>query len=159
MPRGGKRTGKGPYGNRTDMNRPQAVQAAPSKVYGQGVAQEASQRAVPVAAPPAQRQAVAPATPAAGAPPGPPPGGMGDLLRPTERPDEPMTAGMSLGAGPGPEALGQMFQDPAKQDLMAFAPYLPTLELLANLPESSVETRNFVRRLRGSMPLDTRLER
>jgi hypothetical protein len=28
------------------------------------------------------------------------------LFAPTERPDEPITAGIAMGAGPGPEALG-----------------------------------------------------
>lgn len=34
-----------------------------------------------------------------------PPGGMG-LLAPTARPAEPVTAGLPVGPGPGPEALG-----------------------------------------------------
>jgi hypothetical protein len=34
-----------------------------------------------------------------------PPGSLGSLERPTERPDEPVTAGAAGGPGPGPEAL------------------------------------------------------
>jgi hypothetical protein len=34
-----------------------------------------------------------------------PPGAMGPLDRPTERPNEPVTAGSPFGPGPGPEAL------------------------------------------------------
>lgn len=34
------------------------------------------------------------------------PGEMGALDRPTERPGEPVTAGLPSGPGPGPEALG-----------------------------------------------------
>jgi hypothetical protein len=35
-------------------------------------------------------------------PQGTPPGGRGPLTRPTERPGEPITAGLAVGPGPGP---------------------------------------------------------
>lgn len=39
------------------------------------------------------------------------PGGPGiHLMRPTERPGEPVTAGLPMGPGPGPEALGPLGQ-------------------------------------------------
>lgn len=68
--------------------------------------------------------------------------------RPTEFPDEPLTAGIANGAGPGPEALGLGGAD---QDMAAFRAYLPTLELLSSLPNASSATRNFVRRIRGAL--------
>jgi hypothetical protein len=46
------------------------------------------------------------ATPGAGPAPFIPPGAVGSLERPSERPDEPITHGAALGAGPGPESLG-----------------------------------------------------
>jgi hypothetical protein len=52
-----------------------------------------------------------------------------------------------------------MFQDPGQQSLGELAPYLPYFEQLANLPTATIETRNFVRRLRGSVPPDARLDR
>jgi hypothetical protein len=108
VPRGGKRYGTPgtAYSNRTDL---QAVRTAPSRQYGQRAGQERSQRALPLAgatSPGPTAPAAVPARP--GALPGPPmplPGqGMPRLDDPTGRPAEPVTAGMELGAGAGPEA-------------------------------------------------------
>lgn len=77
--------------------------------YGVAARQAESQAAVPPGPPPAQAaaQAAAPAAPAPvmAAPAGPDPGSLGSLLDPTARPDEPITAGLPTGAGPGPEVL------------------------------------------------------
>jgi len=59
------------------------------------------------------------------------------LLAPTQRPDEPVTAGSPLGAGPGPEALGilpgqQMGGTSAKQ----------VVQSLAAHPDASPELRS-----------------
>ena len=88
------------YPNRTDLRNPAqkvAKMAAKGQPYGEAGQQLASQSAVPMAAPP---------TTAPPAPVGPAPGGLGDLLRPTERPNEPDTAGMPFGPGPGREVFG-----------------------------------------------------
>lgn len=84
------------------------------------------------------------------------------LDAPTERESEPLTAGARLGAGPGLEAL-RLNGDPyagrgsgIDPDLIEISKHLPTLELLASLPGSSVATRNLVRRLRGAAPVDLR---
>lgn len=61
------------------------VVAVPGGGYGDVVAQLDAQRAVPMGAPL--------------------PGGFGDPLRGTDRPDEPVTSGAALGAGPGPEVM------------------------------------------------------
>ena len=104
MPRngqGGRRQGAPgkAYPNRTDMNQNrQPVTVASGQPYGARQEQVAAQRALPLpAAPPVP----APPPPA----PGALPGGRGPFTRPTEYPDEPLTAGMSMGPGPGPEAL------------------------------------------------------
>lgn len=98
--RGGVRQGAPgqAYPNRTDLNQNrQPVQAAAGQPYGQRGAQEAAQRAIPLpAAPPVQ----------ASPPPGPAPGSFGAFNRPTEYPNEPLTAGLPIGPGPGPEVLG-----------------------------------------------------
>lgn len=104
--RGGRRRGQQgkAYAQRTDLNQnraPLPVMAGPSKSYGSRKAQEDAQRAVPMAPPPAPPQ---PATPAVAPPPAP--GSFGDPLRPTERPEEPISAGLDWGPGPGSEALG-----------------------------------------------------
>lgn len=102
MPRGGYRRGAPgkAYAQRTDMNQNrQPVQAAAGQAYGERQAQEQAQRAVPLpAAPPVQ-------TPPPSSAPGALPGSFGDFLRPTERPNEPLTAGLPVGPGPGPEAV------------------------------------------------------
>jgi hypothetical protein len=97
LPRGGKRQGKpgATYTNRTDLMR-QPVKTSPSPEYGTAVRQAEAQRAVPLAA----------------APPPPVPGAAGPLDRPSERPSEPITAGMPMGPGPGPEVLGPQFGGP-----------------------------------------------
>lgn len=107
MPRGGRRQGQPGknYPNRTDLaaNR-QPIQAASGQEYGQRKAQEDAQRAIPL--PAAQTQAQVQAEPY------PLPGSFGAFDRPTEYPDEPVTAGISSGPGPGPEALGFPLDDP-----------------------------------------------
>ena len=84
--------GPGKFSKRTDL---------PSEYYGEGVetsaiksgASLASTRGVAdnVGGRPAGAPAVAPVT---------------ELYAPTTRPDEPITAGINMGAGPGAEALG-----------------------------------------------------
>lgn len=103
----------------------QAPVAAPGQAYGENQDQIQAQNVIPLP----QRDAVAAAaaTPAQaplGPPPGapvsggnpieallaaaqgtPPPAG-GGLAAPSARPGEPVTAGLPVGPGPGPEALG-----------------------------------------------------
>lgn len=124
MPRGGRRRGTPgtAYAQRTDLNRPVPVQAATGQPYGAAKAQLDAQRAVPVAPPPSPPQAAAgPSQPAGG----PPPGGMGDFLRASERPGEPLTAGIASGAGPGPEALN-MTGNPDRDELGAIYMQFPS---------------------------------
>jgi hypothetical protein len=68
---------------------------------------------------------------------------------PTQAPGEPVTAGAALGAGIGPEAAGIKSDEQATVDQMR--PYLRSLELVANLPGSNPQTRNFVRKLRARL--------
>lgn len=81
-------------------------------------------------------------------------GGLGGFTRPTERPNEPVTAGLPFGPGPGRESLEQRLPQPVQRDpdLEALRPYLGTLELLASQPDTSIAARNFIRRIRGGMP-------
>lgn len=92
MPRaGGRRQGRAGtnYANRSDLRAPPL---APSQQYGQGVTHQAAVAAVPL---PKQ------------APPSLPiPGMVADLTAPTARPAEPVTTGLPIGAGAGPQALG-----------------------------------------------------
>ena len=100
------------YPNRSDLaagrgpSNVQPIRTAPGQPYGAAGGQAAAMAAIPLpSAPPPGGGAPAPApTP----PPGPPavnpvqPGSLTPLDAPTQRPDEPVTAGASFGAGPGP---------------------------------------------------------
>jgi hypothetical protein len=94
MPRGGRRTGAPgqSYTNRTDLNQP--VRTVPGQTYGQAGQQAAAQQAIPLP------QSA-----------GPPPPGPGLLAAPSNRPGEPVTAGLPIGPGPGPEAVGMPTPD------------------------------------------------
>lgn len=140
--------------------KPLPVQAGPSQQYGSRVAQENAQRAVPLAPSPGP-----PAPTAVPGAPAPQPGGFsqyarergGDLFAATTRPDEPWTSGLPSGpgSGPGVEALGVLSRpDAGDPDAVDMARYLPALEAMANQPGASVSTRNFVRRLRGTVSSD-----
>jgi hypothetical protein len=88
-------------GQRTDLNTAQSRvkrMAAKNQTYGKATEQMESQRAVPMGAGPTQVQ-------------GPTPGGA-LFSRPTERPDEPITAGAPFGDGMGPMAAGVPMYNP-----------------------------------------------
>lgn len=150
--RGGRREGQPgtAYGQRTDLQTAKLpIAAGPSQQYGQRVQQEDAQRALPlgrapqVSGPPGERTA----------PPDVrvPPGGLGDILRPTDRPDEPLTAGVPFGAGPGPEALN-LPPTLAENDVQHLRGYMPVLEFLASRPDASPSMRAYYRGLRAKMP-------
>lgn len=125
---GGARTGTPGtrYGNRTDL---QAPKAAPNQTYGQAGQQLAAQRAVPLpAAPP---PATAPQPPGQGGAAGPfaTPADTPNLTDPTQRPDEPLTAGLPFGPGSGPEALGPAPMSDVEARLRALYQASPTPEL------------------------------
>lgn len=93
MPRGGERAGQPgrQYSNRADLQSSPRT-AGKEKVYGDVARQQAVQR-TPDAAPTQTRPAP------------PPPGSLTSLGAPSDHPNEPVTAGLALGPGPGPEAL------------------------------------------------------
>jgi len=120
--RGGARQGTPgqAYGNRTDLNASLPIQTVPNQGYGVAAAQQAAQRAIPMGAQPVPG-AAAPVAQGQGPIPQPaqpqpttitgqlPPTQMypGELKfgHPTEAPEEPITAGLPFGDGPGPEVL------------------------------------------------------
>lgn len=99
-----------------------------------------------------QDQAGAPMAAAPGPGGGGPPVDLSQVVpfgAPTQRPDEPVTAGASVGQGAGPEALGldgTGDQDPSYQQLKQL---LPSLEIMANMPVAGPAFRQFVRRVRA----------
>lgn len=119
----------------------QPVRAITDAAYGEQATYRADQQGAPMAkaASPSQGQAAPTA----------------DLSRvvpmgaPSQHPDMPVTAGADSGPGPGMAALGMSApqNDPGIAQMRAL---LPMFELAANLPTSSFEFRQFVRRLRAS---------
>ena len=127
MPRGGKRTGTPgtAYANRTDLAKPALGVQTPT--YGDKAAQRRAVEAVPLPRPqgPGPMPRVDPA-------PAPPIPGQSPFDRPTDRPQEPLTAGMAQGAGPGPGIL-QPAVDPVVETLRAAIARFPTPGALALL--------------------------
>jgi hypothetical protein len=88
-------SGPGPYAKRTDLS-------YQSQSYGDGVAYNAAKSGAPLAtAPKSPLLSQAPDV-SQGASSGP----VTPLYAPTERPNEPITAGIDMGPGPGSNALG-----------------------------------------------------
>jgi len=134
------------------MPRARKLQPVPGQAYGRRQQQE--QVADVAAAQPSPQQRIEQLGEAAGA--------MsfgGGLLAPTQRPDEPVTAGLPVGPGAGPPdgtpgaVEGQLPVDPRQ-----VARWLPILEQLARRPGTSRATVAFVRDLRASLPPDVGAE-
>jgi len=123
MPRGGKRQGtqgKG-YSNRTDLAVDYAAGGSPATGGMQ--------------APAAQRQFIPPVVGADQVP---------SLLDPSARPDEPVTAGLKSGPGPGPEAMPPMPPsptDPVRQVIQAMMMMTPNPDLARVLARLDYEGR------------------
>lgn len=84
------------YPNRTDLRNPMSKAKFTGQGYGKATQQANAQAAVPTGPPPTDMiQPVAPV-----------PGQVTDLTGVSQRPDEPISAGMPFGAGPGPEIFG-----------------------------------------------------
>ena len=128
------------------------MKVAPGQQYGKGVEQRDAQRAVPMAGRPVTPAPTSSAVASRRPPPGINPGELTPLDAPSARPGEPVTSGMSMGAGSGPEVLGGLAPK-AENGVEDLAPYLPMLEFMASQPNASSQTRNFVRRLRGAAPV------
>lgn len=72
------------------------------------------------------------------------------LGAPTRRPDEPVTAGVDAGPGPGREILGlKTPADVQVEDLSRLAKYMPIMMTYADSPQSSGTMKAFVKYLRS----------
>lgn len=122
--RGGTRQGiqGAQYSNRSDLiEKPrQPVRTATGQAYGQAGAQAAAQRAIPLPQQPSPQMGSAPPLP---------------FDAPTQRPGEPVTAGLPIGAGPGPEVLGPMGDDTIILQLRALYQAYPNSDLRAIIEE------------------------
>lgn len=118
----------GALSQRTDM-RPQGAMQLPDAAYGEQQDFQQIQGGAPMQ----------------GTPVMPPPTG---LMAPTERPDEPVTAGAPVGPGPGMESLPR--DDVYGNDMKMLAKYMPQFESMA-MEESTPESfRLFVRYVRAN---------
>ena len=73
------------------------------------------------------------------------------LYAPTERPDEPVTAGIDQGAGAGSNALMINQPDDYTNFNTNIQSYGPVLSYIASLQNTSPETRRAIRQLRDSL--------
>lgn len=129
MPRGGKRQGtpgRG-YSNRTDL----------------GVTPDMSQNTA------ASGGMTAPQAPVSDGQTGPTrsPDDTPMLSDPTMRPQEPITAGMAMGAGPGPEVLNM---DPRAAETARLKKWLPMLKPVIDDPETPDSVKLLYRYIRGA---------
>jgi len=132
-------SGPGTFAKRTDL------QYKPD-TYGAGVQYDAAKSGAPLATAPkspmlSQAPKVAGGAPAAGV----------GLYDPTQRPDEPITQGIPVGAGAGPEALMMNQSQDTPEEKARLLSYLPALEAAAQQPDSSQSFRNYVRVLRANL--------
>lgn len=71
-----------------------------------------------------------------------------NLSDPTNRPDEPITAGLPVGPGPGLEAMTGL--DPRQQETQALRKWLPLLEPMLDSADTPESVKILVRYIRGS---------
>lgn len=129
-------SGPGPFAKRTDR---QGAKQLPNAAYGEQRDFQAQQAAAPMAK-----------TPAPQMPRMNPMAGVVPLTAPTQRPDEPVTAGVDVGPGPGREILGLKSPiDNQLKDLSKLAKYMPLMAQFADSPESSGTMKAFVKYLRS----------
>lgn len=156
-----------PRSNRTDTLSPAPVTAAAGQGYGVAAEQRAAQGAIPIANGPTMPAAQAPGAPASSgavvtAPQGAPgpndlmamlqahngPGDSMNLMRPTERPNEPVTHGLPVGPGAGPEALTGVGAA-ARENAMGQATLSQLLSTLAGKPGAPSAIQNLASLAQG----------
>lgn len=139
-------SGPGNLSRRTDGG-PAAKKAPIQNLPNAGYGEQSEFRSIQQGAPIAQAQKPSPASPG-GAPVSvtPPP-----LDAPSQRQDEPVTAGVDAGAGPGSDALGLFDPSTMQADDIRYAlKYLPTLQYIVDSsPNASPATRALIKYLRS----------
>lgn len=122
-------SGPGKFSKRTDR---QGAKQLPNAAYGEQKQFQAEQAGAPMARTPNPMADVVP------------------LTAPTRRPDEPVTAGVDVGPGPGSEILGlKTPTDVTLEDLNKLSKYMPLMMQYADSPQSSGTMKAFVKYLRS----------
>lgn len=127
MPRGGRRQGTPgkAYSNRTDLGMRYDMGAGSPAAGGMQAPAEAQPLRLPTY-----------------------PDQIPGLSDPTQRPNEPITDGLPIGAGRGREALTNY--DPRMGETQNLKQWLPLLEPLANDPETPDSVRTLLQFIRGA---------
>ena len=126
-------SGPGSYAKRTDLS-------YQSQSYGDAAAYQAGKSGAPLATTGGVKISQAP-----NVRPGAAPAGVG-LYDPTQRPDEPITHGVNIGAGGGSDVLA-MRQPDDSSFRMGIQSAKPVLAYIADLPNTSPETRAAIKEL------------
>lgn len=141
-------SGPGQLSRRTDGGPAQALRDLPDAKYGENSQFQSLQQGAALSA--------SPNSPGPTNSPDPnelPPNPAANQVVPfgasTSRPDEPVTAGASMGPGPGPTALGNSPAQVEQQDMGKIGRSLPLFEMMANMNDALPSTRLFVNLLRG----------
>lgn len=136
-------SGPGPMSRRTDGGAAQAMMDLPNAKYGENSQFQSLQQGASLSASPSPT-----GTPvgmdANGLPPNPAASQVVPIGAPTNRPNEPVTSGAALGAGPGPASLGINPGQVERQDLSTISTSMPLLEYLANMPDALPSSRLLV---------------
>lgn len=142
-------SGPGALSKRTDGGPAQALKDLPDARYGENSQFQALQQGASLSASPSPQGQAQPFN-ANALPPNPAAGQVTPLSAPTARPNEPVTAGAAMGAGPGPSALGGQPAQVADQDMGKISQSLPLFEMMANMHDATPSTRLFVNLLKGA---------
>lgn len=133
-------SGPGAFSKRTDVGTPEMKMG--SIAYGEGIETAAIKAGAPLAktgdVTPSQAPNVPAQTPVI------------PLFAPSQRPEEAVTSGIDMGAGAGSEALN--IPQPDNTNFQAtIRSYMPVLAYVADLPNTSPETRRIIRQLRDEL--------
>jgi len=145
--------------NRTDLTKPTDT-TVPGQGYGEAAQQRSAQQAIPMGPPPTPTPSPAPVPSPAGAVAtalnpsalagAPMVGANGPLTRPTERPNEPVTHGLPMGPGAGPEAL-QGIGAAARQGAVEQGTLVHLLDSLAAQPMASSAVKDLAARAQSGV--------
>lgn len=134
-------SGPGRFAKRTDLQ-------YQSTGYGDAAAYDAAKSGAPLASSPDVRGATPTAVRQAAMRGSQEP--VTSLYAPTSRPDEPITQGVDMGPGAGSDALMMTKPEDDTEFRDAMRAYGPVLSYIANLPNTSPETRRAIRQLRDN---------
>lgn len=141
-------SGPGALSKRTDGGPAQALRDLPDAKYGENSQFQALQQGASLSASP-NPQGQVQSFDQNSLPPNPAAGQVVPLSAPSGRPEEPVTSGAAVGAGPGPEAIASQPQQVAQQDIGKLSQSLPFFEMMANMPDANPSTRLLVNMVKG----------